>query len=110
MRSLLSLALEPTNAPIDSVNEHQRQIHTCFIHSQEPWTIVSLYNDFALAALNQATHFSNMKFHEQGQESIEEELKHGSTIFECALSADEWWPNCAKACAEIDPLRAIEAF
>lgn len=63
-----------------------------------------------MAALSIGALFSKMGFHEKAREHIEEALKHDPIIFERTPSPDECWLFCAKAYAESDAPRAIEAF
>jgi tetratricopeptide (TPR) repeat protein len=134
VRTLLSTAFEPRDEPVTEVNDAQRRILVCLVDCQELWSIGNLSSDFrsrglphdrrqcaelagvkfvedkALAALSIGALYSKMGFHEKAREHIEEALKYDPLIFERTPSPDECWLFCAKAYAESDAQRAIEAF
>ncbi len=134
VRMLLSTAFEPSVEPVTEMNEAQRQILVCLVDCQELWPIANLSQDFrsrglphdrqkcaqlagvtfvddkALAALSNGALFSKMGFHEKAREGIEEALRVDPRIFERTPSPDECWLYCAKAYAETDAERALEAF
>lgn len=134
VRALVSTAFEPRNEPLAELNEAQRQILVCLVDCQEHWSIGNLSNVFrahglphdrqkcaelagvkfvddkALAALSKGALFSKMGFHEKARKNIEEALRHDPLIFERTPSPDECWLYCAKAYAETDAERALDAF
>lgn len=134
VRSLLSTAFEPSDEPVKEVNDAQKRILVCLVNCQELWSIGNLSDDFrsrglphnrqkcadlvgvkfvedkALASLSIGALFSKMGFHEKAREHIEEALKYDPLIFERTPSPDECWLFCAKAYAETDAQRAIDAF
>lgn len=134
VRALLSTAFEPSDVPVTKVNESQRRILVCLVNCQEAWSIANLNSAFrsrglpgdrrkcaeiagvkviedkALAALSTGTHFSKIGFHQKAREHIEEALKHDPMIFERTPSPEECWLFCAKAYAETNVQRAIEAY
>jgi tetratricopeptide (TPR) repeat protein len=134
VRALVSTAFEPRNEPLTELHDAQRQILVCLVDCQELWSIANLsqvfrshglphdrqkcaelagvkfVDDKALAALSTGALFSKMGFHEKAREHIEEALRHDPLIFERNPSPDECWLYCAKAYAETDAERAVEAF
>ena len=134
VRTLLSTAFEPRKERLTEVSDVQRRVLICLIDCQELWSIgnlssafesrglprdrqkcaelagVKFLHDKALAALSTGVLYSEMGFHDKARENIEEALRHDPLIFERAPSPDECWLYCAKAYAETDAERALEAF
>ena len=134
VRTLISTGFEPRDKPLRELNDAQRQILVCLVDCQEIWSIGNLFQFFqahglphdrqecavlagvkfvdnkALAALSIGALFSKMGFHEKARENIEEALRLDPLFFELTPSPDECWLYCAKAYAETDVERAMEAF
>jgi hypothetical protein len=134
VETLLKTEFEPRNEPVQTVNDAQRRILVCLVDCQELWSIgnlsytftsyglsqdrrkcaelagVKFVDDKALSELSSGALFSQMGFHEEGRNHIEEALRHDPLVFERTPSPDEYRLYCAKAYAETDPVRALQEF
>ncbi len=134
VQTLLATAFEPSDVPVRELSEPQRQILGCLVECQELWPIGNLFHlfpyyglphdrkqcaalagvpcvdDKALKALSAGVLWSNMGFLDKGREHIEEALRCDPTVFDRTPAPDECWLMCAKAYAETDAPRALEAF
>lgn len=134
VRTLLSIEFEPRHEQLSEVTDAQRRILMCLVDCQELWSVGNLSSDFRyyglphdrskcaelarvkfthdqpLEGLSSGILFSKMGFHDKAREMIEEALQHDSLIFERIPAPDECWLYCAKAYADTDAERALEAF
>jgi tetratricopeptide (TPR) repeat protein len=134
VRSLLSATFAPQKEPLRELNAFQKQVLTRMVNTEELWSIgnlmwtfkayglphdrnkcaqllgVKVADDEALESLRFGLTYAHMGFLEKGREGILRALKIDPAVFERAPAPDESWLLCAKAFAESDPTRALEAY
>jgi tetratricopeptide (TPR) repeat protein len=132
--TLLATAFEPCDEPLTEVSEAQRQILACLVECQDLWRIgnlssafrrhglprdrekcaalagVKYVDDKALEAFSVGVQYAKMGFHNKAREHIEEALRQDPLIFERTPAPDECWLFCAKAYADTDFERALDAY
>ncbi len=134
VNALLSAAFDVTDTEVTKLSGLQRQVLWKLVDCQELWTIVNLSyafqsyglpfdrkkcaqlagvkfaNDEALAELSTAVTFSDMGFLHKAREGIERALSIDPSVFARTPEPAECWLLCAKAFAETNPRRAIQAY
>lgn len=132
--TLLSTAFEPRDEPLTTVDDNQKRILICLVDCQELWSIGNLHftfrsyglphdrqkcaelagvkyvDDKALTSLSTGVLLAKMGFVDRGRQHIDEALQHDPIVFERVPSPEECWLYCAKAFADTDSERALEAF
>ena len=71
---------------------------------------VGVTDDEALNTLRSGLAFAHIGFLDKGRDGIEAALAIDPSVFDRAPTPEECWLLCAKAFAETDAQRAIEAF
>jgi hypothetical protein len=132
--SLLSAAFSKRQDTLTELTDLQRQVLSRMVNTEELWSIgnvwlifhayglphdrdkcarligVKVADDKALAALRPALAFASIGFLQKAREGILTALEIDPIVFERTPAPDECWLLCAKAFAETEPKRAIEAF
>jgi tetratricopeptide (TPR) repeat protein len=132
--ALLSAAFESRTEPLTELNSLQRSVLLRMLNTQELWSIgnlsftfksyglphdrekcaalvgVKVAKDDASAKLSIAVTYADMGFLEKAREGIEKALSLDPAVFGRIPAPDECWLFCAKAFAETDPERALQAF
>jgi hypothetical protein len=132
--SLLSAAFSERQDALTELTDLQRQVLSRMVNTEELWSIGNLWSIFhayglpherdkcakllgvkvaddkALVELRSALALAEIDFLEEAREGILKALEIDPIVFERAPAPDECWLLCAKAFAETDPQRAIEAF
>lgn len=132
--SLLSAAFEIREDPLDTPDTLQQKALISMAQAQEIWSLrgissvlaayglpsnrdqcaklagVTVTRDEALAQLSTAILFAEMNFLERAREGIEMALTLDPTVFARLPSPAEYWLFYAKAFAETDQDRALQAF
>lgn len=138
VRTLLSATFERQDKPLTELTDLQKLVLSQMLMTDELWTIGNLIGTFsiyglpdglsdkkeecaklvgieitkdnALAELRFALTFAEMGFLEKAREGISKALKMDSTVLERVPTPEECWLLYAKAFAETEPQRAIEAL
>jgi hypothetical protein len=134
VRALLSAAFTPQKEPLTELTAFQEQILTRMVDTEELWSVGNLMwtfkayglphnrekcaqllgvkaaDDEALKSLRSGLAFSHIGFLDKGREGILRALEIDPAVFARAPAPDESWLLCAKAFAESDPERALEAY
>jgi len=134
VRALLSAAFPARKEPVTELTDLQKRVLTRMVNTEELWSIGNLSGDFracglpqdrgkcarlagvkvandeALAALRSGLAFADIGFLEKGRDGILRALALDPAVIERAPAPDESWLLSAKAFAESDPERAIQAF
>jgi tetratricopeptide (TPR) repeat protein len=132
--ALLSAAFSKRQEPLTELTALQRQVLSRMVNTDELWSIgnltwtfpayglphdrqkcakllgVKVAKDPALDELRWALAYADIDFLEKAREGILKALELDPFVFERTPAPDESWLLCAKAFAESDPQRAIEAF
>lgn len=134
VRSLLSAAFPPRDAPLDTLTDLQRDVLERLVATATPWPIGNLEQDFracglsrnreacprlvsvevvddeALDTLRRGLNFADIGAFAKARTRIQEAIEADPGVFERAPAPDESWLLCARAFAETDPARAVAAF
>ncbi|HMF15660.1 MAG TPA: hypothetical protein VKE98_00565 [Gemmataceae bacterium] len=133
VQSLLSAAFPKQEEPLTNLNDLQRLVLSRMVNTDELWNNalfglfkaygltqdrekcaqlagVRVAQDKALDELRLGLAFADIGFLEKGREGILKALEVDPFVFERATAPEECWLLCAKAFAETDPDRSIEAF
>jgi hypothetical protein len=134
VRSLLSAAFMTQEEPLVELTAFQKHVLTRMVNTEELWSIgnlmwtfnayglphdrekcaqligVKVADDEALKALRSGLGFADLGFLDKGREGILRALEIDPAVFERAPAPDESWLLCAKAFAESDPQRALDAY
>jgi hypothetical protein len=132
--SLLSAAFTPQKEPLTELTAFQKQVLARMVNTEELWSIgnlmwtfkaygllhdrekcaqlvgVKVADDEALKELRSGLAFAHIGFLDKGREGILRALDIDPAVFERAPAPDESWLLCAKAFAESDPKRALQAY
>lgn len=132
--ALLSAAFDEVDEERTEFTPLQRHVLLRMLNTQELWSIGNLYftfkeygvphdrekvaellgvkvaDDKALSELSMAVTFSQMGFLEEARERIESALKHDPAVFARMPRPDECWLFTARAFAETDQDRALQAY
>jgi tetratricopeptide (TPR) repeat protein len=120
--------------PLTELTDLQRRVLARMVNTEELWSIgnltwtfkayglphdrrkcarlsrVKVANDPALAELRSALALADVGFLDEARKGIRKALKLDPAVFERAAAPEECWLLCAKAFAESDPERAVEAY
>jgi HEAT repeat protein len=134
VHALLSAAFPVRKEPLTELTDFQKSVLSRMVNTEELWSISNLSRDFrsrglsqdrskcaqlagvhvekdeALAALRSGLIFAQMGFLEKGRDGILRAIALDPAVLDRSPAPDEAWLLTAKAFAEPDPQRAIEAF
>jgi hypothetical protein len=134
VHALLSAAFPPRKEPLTEPTDFQKSVLSRMVNTEELWSISNLSRDFrsrglsqdrgkcaslvgvnvandeAQAALRSGLIFAQMGFLDKGRDGILRALALDPTVLDRSPAPDESWLLSAKAFAESDPERAIQAF
>jgi hypothetical protein len=132
--ALLSAAFQPRQEPLTELSPLQQLVLRRMVNSEELWSIGNLYSTFrayglprdrekcaaligvkvakdeALENLRSGLAFAQIGFLEKAREGILAALEIDPMVFDRSPSPDECWLLYAKAFAETEPERALEAY
>ncbi|WP_422931875.1 HEAT repeat domain-containing protein [Singulisphaera sp. PoT] len=134
VQALLATAFTPRDEALTELTALQREVLVRMVNTEELWMIgnltwafrayglphrreacarlvgIKVANDPALAELRTALAYAEIGFLGKAREGIDRALEADPIVFERSPSPDECWLLCAKAFAETDPERALEAY
>jgi hypothetical protein len=132
--ALLAAAFTARKEPVTDLTDFQTQVLTRMVNTEELWSVgnlswtfkayglpqdrekcaqlvsVKIADDEALKSLRSGLAFAHIGFLDKGREGILRALEIDPAVFERAPAPDESWLLYAKAFAESDPERALQAY
>ncbi|OAI57939.1 hypothetical protein AYO47_00155 [Planctomyces sp. SCGC AG-212-M04] len=132
--SLLEAAFQPRQELLTELTPLQRGVLLELLEHEDVWTIANLSSTFsafglkwdrthcarlagvkvakdeAVSELSSAVMFAQIGFDEKARDGIDKALKLDPAVFGRVPAPDEYWLFTAKAFAETDPERAIQAY
>jgi hypothetical protein len=132
--SLLESAFDPRQELVTELTPLQRWVVLQFLEHEDVWVVANLSSVFqafglkwdrkhcanlagvkvakdeAISELSSAVMFAQIGFDEKAREGIDKALKLDPAVFARVPAPDEYWLYTAKAFAESDPERALQAY